>query len=290
MLLYKCNFSAIIIVIYVSGWVEIPEKWNKKGVKNMVVMPVSGALSSHRTNSYMSFGGRRDNADRGEENLYAKDSRSSANLAKVPVVVLMAMSPAMLNANQPETKAALNGLSPKVEMVQAVPAETKMNDAATIAPFEELPEVQQNKAPFKPLGQMGFIDHEIMLYETFMLNGKKNHLVFVREKDHIKGIIDGVHIYPDGFISNPRHEVPRVTEFIVHDVPGQELWGSVIIHDEKITDDAMIDTDKDVRLPDAQAQKILDLIQDCSNFKDGTDIKYSRTKSAALRPTKVTKY
>ncbi len=289
MLLYKCNFSAIIIVIYVSGWVEIPEKWNKKGVKNMVVMPVSGALSSHRTNSYMSFGGRRDNADSGEENLYANDSRSSANLAKVPVVVLMAMSPAMLNANQPETKAALNGLSPKVEMVQAVPAETKMNDAATIAPFEELPEVQQSSG-YDPLKQYDYDNKKILLHDTFRQNGKKYHLVFVHPEYLKKDAIHAVHIFPDGFKSDERHPMPKVTEFIVHNVPGQELWGSVIVRSTEVSPNyEFTDTFTDMRLPDEQAQKVLDLIQDASSFIDVTNIKYNKVTTPKLRPTRVTK-
>lgn len=254
----------------------------------MVVMPVSSALSSLRTNSYMSFGGRKDNADSGEENLYANDSRSSANLAKVPVVVLMAMSPAMLNANQPEIKAVQNGLAPKVEMVQALPTESEMDEAATIAPFEELPEVQQ--ASYDPLNQYEYKRQRVLLHDTFRYNGKKYHLVFVQPEDYKKGIVNVVNLFPDGFKSDSKHFMPKITEFVVHNVPGQELWGSVIVRNTVVSPDHKItSTYTDMRLPDEQAQKVLDLIQDSSNFSNGTNIKYNRVTTPNLRPTRVTK-
>ena len=255
----------------------------------MVVMPVSSALSSPRTNYYMSFGGRKDNADSGEENLYANDSRSSANLAKVPVVVLMAMSPAMLNANQPEIKAAQNGLAPKVEMVQALPTESEMDEAATIAPFEELPGVQQARG-YDPLNQYEYDNKRILLHDTFRQNGKKYHLVFIQPEYLKKGAVSAVHLFPDGFKSDAQHPMPKITEFVVHNVPGQELWGSVIVKSTVVSPNyKFTSTYTDMRLPDEQAQKVLDLIQKSSDFTDVTHIKYNRVTTPNLRPTRVTK-
>lgn len=252
----------------------------------MVVMPINGALSSHRANSYMSFAGRRDNANDSNENFNAEGNRASANLAKVPVVVLMAMSPAMLNANQPETKAATR-LAPKVEVVQNMPEVAEVEDMSDVAPFEA-PEIQQGKVT-APLGQMDLFGKRVVLHETFMNNGKKYHLVFTQLDHHRKDLVDQVYIYPDGFKSEYGVSLPRVTEFIVHNVPGQELWGSVVIRESKMDKIGFVDTYKDVRLPDGPAQKILDLIQDSTDFTDNSKVEYSRTNSAALRKTVVKK-
>lgn len=148
----------------------------------------------------------------------------------------------------------------------------------------------------------------IQLHDTFMMNGRKYHLLFVRDKDHLEKLVDDVYIYPDGFKSwkqgNLIVDLPVVTEFIVHNVPGQELWGSVVVKESvmdnepankknKVNDFSIKNTYTDVRLPDEPAQKILDLIQDNSAFEyydwGNGAIKYNRVQAAALRKTKIEK-
>lgn len=146
----------------------------------------------------------------------------------------------------------------------------------------------------------------IELHDVFMMNGRKYHLLFVRRTDYAKGKVSNVYIYPDGFKSWEQNGfmvyLPKVTEFIVHNVPGQELWGSVIVHESTHTDhldgkkhDKIVYTDTytDVRLPDEPAQKILDLIQDNSPYEycgfGSSATKYSRVNTAELRKTKIRK-
>lgn len=146
----------------------------------------------------------------------------------------------------------------------------------------------------------------IELHDVFMMNGRKYHLLFVRCTDYAKGKVSNVYIYPDGFKSWEQNGfmvyLPKVTEFIVHNVPGQELWGSVIIWESTHTDhldgkkhDKIVYTDTytDVRLPDEPAQKILDLIQDNSPYEycgfGSSATKYSRVNTAELRKTKIRK-
>lgn len=146
----------------------------------------------------------------------------------------------------------------------------------------------------------------IELHDVFMMNGRKYHLLFVRRTDYAKGKVSNVYIYPDGFKSWDQNGfmvyLPKVTEFIVHNVPGQELWGSVIIWESTHTDhldgkkhDKIVYTDTytDVRLPDEPAQKILDLIQDNSPYEycgfGSSATKYSRVNTAELRKTKIRK-
>lgn len=168
----------------------------------------------------------------------------------------------------------------------------------------ETPGCQQNgKRPYKPLGHVALIDHAIELHETFMMNGRKYHLVFSRDtKYYKKGQVSAVWLYLDGFRSWKQRdstitvELPTITELIVHNVPGQELWGSVIVHENTFINrkhySSITDTWTDVRLPDEPAQKILDLIQDNSAYKyygSPIRIKYCRVQTAALRKTKICK-
>ena len=185
--------------------------------------------------------------------------------------------------------------------------EASGNNANSALHKAEAPGCQQNgKRPYIPLGHVALINHPIELHETFMMNGRKYHLLFVRPTYYAKGKVSNVYIYPDGFKSWEQNGfmvyLPKVTEFIVHNVPGQELWGSVIVHESTHTDhldgkkhDKIVYTDTytDVRLPDEPAQKILDLIQDNSPYEycgfGSSATKYSRVNTAELRKTKIRK-
>lgn len=185
--------------------------------------------------------------------------------------------------------------------------EASGNNANSALHKAEAPGCQQNgKRPYIPLGHVALINHPIELHETFMMNGRKYHLLFVRPTYYAKGKVSNVYIYPDGFKSWEQNGfmvyLPKVTEFIVHNVPGQELWGSVIIWESTHTDhldgkkhDKIVYTDTytDVRLPDEPAQKILDLIQDNSPYEycgfGSSATKNSRVNTAELRKTKIRK-
>lgn len=181
--------------------------------------------------------------------------------------------------------------------------EANGNKASSAPCKAEAPGDQQAKRNY----QLGHVELDaeykaIELHDVFMMNGRKYHLLFVRPTYYAKGKVSNVYIYPDGFKSWDQNGfmvyLPKVTEFIVHNVPGQELWGSVIIWESTNTDhldgkkhDKIVYTDTytDVRLPDEQAQKILDLIQDNSSYENGTDIKYNRVETSTLRKTKIRK-
>lgn len=185
--------------------------------------------------------------------------------------------------------------------------EANGNKASSALRKAEAPEDQQTKRNYL-LGHVE-LDAEykaIELHDVFMMNGRKYHLLFVRPTYYAKGKVSNVYIYPDGFKSWEQNGfmvyLPKVTEFIVHNVPGQELWGSVIIWESTNTDhldgkkhDKIVYTDTytDVRLPDEPAQKILDLIQDNSPYEycgfGSSATKYSRVNTAELRKTKIRK-
>lgn len=185
--------------------------------------------------------------------------------------------------------------------------EASGNNGGSALRGTETPDGQQAKRNY----QLGHIQLDaeyaaIELHDVFMMNGRKYHLLFVRPADYAKGNVQTVYIYPDGFKSWRQNglvvSLPEVTEFIVHNVPGQELWGSVIIWESTHTEhldgkkhDKVVYTDTytDVRLPDGPAQKILDLIQDNSTYEytwsswEARAIKYNRVETAELRKTKI---
>lgn len=180
--------------------------------------------------------------------------------------------------------------------------EANGNKASSAPCKAEAPGDQQAKRNY----QLGHVELDaeykaIELHDVFMMNGRMYHLVFARPEDYRKGIVGYVYIYPDGFKSGTQNRIrkhlPKVSEFIVHNVPGQELWGSVIVQEITIETSAVnkhsryniTNTYTDVRLPDEQAQKILDLIQDNSSYENGTDIKYNRVETSTLRKTKIWK-
>ena len=112
--------------------------------------------------------------------------------------------------------------------------EANGNKASSAPCKAEAPENQQAKRNYQ-LGHNELdADYKaIELHDVFMMNGRKYHLLFVRPTYYAKGKVRNVYVYPDGFKSWRQNglvvSLPEVTEFIVHNVPGQELWGSVII-------------------------------------------------------------
>lgn len=97
----------------------------------MVITPISTVNTGSNVNKYMSFGHRRNDIDDVPE---MRETRGSNNLAKVPVVVLMAMSPAMLNANHPKSNIEADlDTSAKTEMIAPAPLNTEALDELTAA-------------------------------------------------------------------------------------------------------------------------------------------------------------
>lgn len=112
--------------------------------------------------------------------------------------------------------------------------EASGNNANSALHKAEAPGCQQNgKRPYIPFGHVVLINHPIELHETFMMNGRKYHLLFVRPTYYAKGKVETVYIYPDGFKSWEQNGfmvyLPKVTEFIVHNVPGQNC-GAVSLY------------------------------------------------------------
>lgn len=254
----------------------------------MVVMPVSVASTGYGAVNNVSFSGynrRKNNGD--TEGSPVEYNRSSNNLAKVPVIVLMAMSPAMMNAKTP-----VNNLSEmegeKTEIITPISIASEELDEMTASSsvFSE-PRPEQVKAPF---GVTSLLGNKIHHFDSFKINGKKHYIVYsgMENADYV----DRVSFFPEGFKAMQNGvQLPVVQELVYHDLgKGKEYCGIIVRTTQRLKNGEFKITKKEVRLPNEVAQNLIDFMADDTKMKNRTSISYSKTKSPQIRPTKVEIY
>lgn len=250
----------------------------------MIRMAVSGLGIGLNVNHYMNFAGQNSRNNNGNtEGEPVEYNKSSNNLAKVPVIVLMAMSPVMMNAKTPITDLSeTNGA--KTEMVAPILIDSEeLDEMTTIAPYFSNPQNAQTKAPF---GVTSLLGQKIYHYDTFMKDGKKHYIVYssIRTPDYV----DKVSVFPEGFPNKSGVLLPWVEELVYHNLgKGKEYCGIIVRSVNKLQNGRYKTTYEEVRLPNEVAQNLIDLLADDSTMKNATSIKYSKTKSPNLRQTKI---
>lgn len=254
-----------------------------KKIMYMIRMTVSGLDAGFGTNSYVNFVGQNSRKNNGDtEGSPVEYNRRSNNLVKVPVVMLMAMSPAMMDAKIPFTNLS-EMEEAKTEMVAPIPIDSEeLDEAITIAPDFSNPQNAQKKAPF---GVTSLLGHKIHHYDTFMNNGKKHYIVYsgISNADYV----NKVSVFPEGFDSvKEKKLLPYVRELVYHDLgKGKEYCGIIVITHQILKNGKSKTIKEEVRIPDNCAQTLIDLLANYSKMENSTSIKYSETKSAQLRPT-----
>ena len=207
----------------------------------------------------MNFVGQNSRKNNGDtEGSPVEYNRRSNNLAKVPVIVLMAMSPAMMNAKTPITNLS-EMEEAKTEIVTPVSIDSEeLDEMTTVAPDFSKPQNAQTKAPF---GVTSLLGQKIYHYDTFMKDGKKHYIVY---------------------------SSIRTPDYVYHDLgKGKEYCGIIVRSVNKLQNGRYKTTYEEVRLPDECAQTLIDLLANYSKMKNNTSIEYSETKSAQLRQTKT---
>ena len=251
---------------------------------HMIRMAVSGLGIGLNVNYYVNFArqnSRKNNDD--TEGSPVEYNRRSNNLAKVPVVMLMAMSPAMMDAKTPVTNLS-EMEEAKTEMVAPILIDSEeLDEMTTIAPDFSNPQNAQTKAPF---GVTSLLGQKIYHYDTFMKDGKKHYIVYssIRTPDYV----DKVSVFPEGFPNKSGVLLPWVEELVYHNLgKGKEYCGIIVRSVNKLQNGRYKTTYEEVRLPNEVAQNLIDLLADDSTMKNATSIKYSKTKSPNLRQTKI---
>lgn len=255
---------------------------------HMIRMAVSGLGIGLNVNHYVNFAGQNSRKNNGDtEGSPVEYNRRSNNLAKVPVVMLMAMSPAMMDAKTPVTNLS-EMEEAKTEMVAPIPIDSEeLDEMTTIAPDFSNPQNVKTKAPF---GVTDLLGHKIHHADTFMKNGKKYYIVYsgINNADYV----DKVSVFPEGYNGVKEGKLlPRVTKLVYHDLgKGKEYCGIIVISTQKLKNGGFKRTTEEVRLPNEIAQNLIDFMADDTKMKNRTSISYSKTKSAQLRQTKVEIY
>lgn len=252
----------------------------------MVITPVSGIDAGSSVNKYMSFGHRRNNTDDVPD---VRENRGSNNLAKVPVVVIMAMSPAMLNANYPKTNIETEAPA-KTEMVAAPSKlDTEALDELTAA-YPRVEELQQSgKYDYLKNKWHALRGQTIQDLDVYTSKGQRKYMVYCNDKFGSAGGISEVYLFPENFDQNKSlFFVPQVTELVYHDLgsPDKNFCSVKLENRYRGSDNLLHMFIKDERIPDEVAYKLVDLMLGRSKYKNNTRIKFSDTNSAALQPDK----
>ena len=233
----------------------------------------------------ISFSGRnKRNVNVEAENSPVENSSKASKLAKVPVVVMIAMSPAMMNGKLPvEGLPDMNGA--KVEYVTPTPEMAEeLLAMATPAEFEA---PQVNQANSDPMGISEFRYKKIQQLDSFNKNGKKHYIAYTTERRE-PGEVQNVYLFPAGYKSETGKKfIPQIRELIYHDLgPGKEFCGVIVDTAVKnLQTNRYEATYEEVRLPDECAQHLIDLLANDTKWTNRTRISYSETKSPKLRET-----
>lgn len=253
---------------------------------HMIRMAVSGLGIGLNVNHYVNFVGQNSRKNNGDtEGSPVEYNRSSNNLAKVPVIVLMAMLPAMMNAKTPVTNLS-EMEDAKTEIIAPIPIDSEeLDEMTTVAPDFSNPQNVQKKAPF---GVTSLLGHKIHHYDTFMNNGKKHYIVYsgISNADYV----NKVSVFPEGFDRvKEKKQLPYVRELVYHDLgKGKEYCGIIISQTQVLNNgENFKTTETEIRLPNEVAQNLIDFLAGDTKMENRTYIKYSKTKSAQLRQTKI---
>ena len=242
----------------------------------MSITAVSGVkLTNNAYNTV--FTGKRRNT---ESEVAQRDGGGGSAMKRVPVVVMLAMSPAMLNSSVPEQYMPMNAQE-LTEVVAQIPAE----DAATVD-FREVQETQQNY----PLGVAFFNRFKIQEIIPAVVGGAKANIVFTKpvKIGADRDVYDVYYVDPSEPDSNPRHKPPEIRELIYHNLgEGKEFIGIKLFHHLYKKDGSEVGMISELKVDDKTAQYLLDLRTGDTKWNNKTLIGFSVTQSPNVLPPRV---
>lgn len=207
-------------------------------------------------------------------------STISNDLAIVPVVLMIAMSPSMLNAKMPVHIMPMG--EEKVSELIAQPNE-EVNDATYVAKPEEF---QQDY----PLGVAYF--SEMVIQEIMPIRNKneKANIVLAASMNSLPDVVKKVYYIKNSYKNNiPHQEPPYIVRLIYHNLGPDKEYLGVLIHENIYKSNERYTNaykEYEVRLDDETAQYLLDFQANQTKWKNVTNLLYSETTDSNLRPTK----
>ena len=241
----------------------------------MAVLPISAVKVDSRNNG-LNFTGIRKNKYSSEIN---NDSARSNDLAKVPVVLMIAMSPSMMNAKTPVQIMPLDEGN-MTEMYEQAPVET--NDATYVARPEEF---QQSD----PLGVTFFRHRKIKQIKSAIAGGHKANLVMTSYNRNDNTVSKVYLVRNDYKNSIETQEPPYIKELIYHDLgPTKEFLGVKVVEKvyDKNTQQYKGTIGYELKLDDTSAQYLLDFNAGSTKWVDETGIKFRETTNPNVAPVK----
>ena len=245
----------------------------------MAILPISSV--SFKNTTPANFTSRRGNDMEGNE-FTPSIRRGTTDLAKMPVVVLLAMTPAMADAKMPKLPELEN--LPAIEIAETQTPET---DAMTYIIAPKAQETQQSKAPY---GWECLKYENIKLAHKFNVKGQEYNLLFTSKSK--SNDVKFVYIIPTNTTGGKEigDIPPAVQQLVYHDLGKDKEFCGAIIEEDLINSK----TNKyegtlryELKLPDETAQKLLDLLLDNSEFDNKTLVTLKKTNSPNLTPMEV---
>lgn len=209
-----------------------------------------------------------------------------SDLAKVPVIVLLAMNPATLNSALPTMPETGN-----LNKITILAPETKSSDATTYVIVPETEEVEQSNPPF---GWALFRDvtEDIKLNVPAKGNGANYHMVFTAPRSS-NDKINNIYFIKDGSVGSvdPGDHPAKVQTLIYHNL-GDASFCSVITLENILGPDRMANGTmmREIMIDDASAQKIIDLVSGDTKWKNNTHIQVNEVFDAKIHKSKTVLY
>lgn len=206
-----------------------------------------------------------------------------SDLAKVPVIVLLAMNPATLNSAIPMMPETDNP-----DKIVMLAPETKSADAATyvIEPEIQLPLQADQTYGWGMLSKVNIL-HERNAY----VNGVKYHLVYATAGKNNKKDVTDVYLFKDGSYSSkdPSMPPPRIIKLVYHNIgDGKEFLGAVVYEEVVDKSGNYKGTMKyELKLDDDSATHLINFCQDKTSMKNSTQFYIVESESPKLMPLKV---
>ena len=205
------------------------------------------------------------------------------SLAKVPVIVLLAMNPATLNSAIPMMPETDNP-----DKIVMLAPETKSADAATYVISPETEELQQTDPPYGWLslkrykiqnevhGKSPMFEYDMLFATSTLANGDYNKItdVFIIRNGQNPS-------------NNPYTPPPKVEKLYYHNTEdGKEYYGAYIA--DPISDSAGNEKSfkrHEIRIDDNTTKQIINLIKGNTKWDNATKIRFFETKSPQRQET-----
>ena len=204
-----------------------------------------------------------------------KDNMTLVTAYKRVCMMMVAMSPTMLNATEP---------------VKALPLDAEQLTEILASPEQEkeVSTINFHQAQYNdPMGIAYFRNKRIQQIVPAIGNGVKANLVLTALKQHgPNDVWEVFYVKPSWKDGNLQHHPPEVVELVYHNLgPGKEFLGAVVdeyvyYDKDKPTANKVVRSEK--RLDDESAQFLLDFRAGDTKWNNKTDIGFRVTNSPDL--------